>query len=171
MAYVDDVSVRAEPNAWPGHDGVATRVMPVRVTIQNNSGRPVRIRYSDFSFVDSKGRRYSVLPPFEVQTGGDSFDLCPADACLAQPGRKATRMTAVDPPPALIRATERIVEAAGLDVGSVEVVIDDRNGTPRFYDINALSNFVADPVNVLGWDPHENLVEFLQQAMKGRVAA
>src|SRR5438067_1902686 len=71
MAYVDDVSVRAEPNAWPGHDGVATRVMPVRVTIQNNSGRPVRIRYSDFSFVDSKGRRYSVLPPFEVQTGGD----------------------------------------------------------------------------------------------------
>ena len=65
----------------------------------------------------------------------------------------------------------RIVQTAGLDVGSVEVVIDDRDGTPRFYDINALSNFVADPLNVLGWDPHEKLVEFLQQAMKGRVAA
>jgi glutathione synthase/RimK-type ligase-like ATP-grasp enzyme len=119
--------------------------------------------------IETLGRRF--LYAIEVETGGDSFDLCPADACLAQPGRKATRMTAVDPAPALIRAAERIVEAVGLDVGSVEVVIDDRDGTPRFYDINALSNFVADPLNVLGWDPHENLVEFLQQAMKGRVAA
>ncbi len=75
------------------------------------------------------------------------------------------------PPPALIRAAERIVQAARLDLGSVEVVIDDRDGTPRFYDINALSNFVADPLNVLGWDPHEQLVDFLQHAMKGRVAA
>ena len=111
------------------------------------------------------------LYAIEVETGGDSFDLCPADACLAQPGRKATRMTAVEPPPALIRAAERIVQAAGLDLGSVEVVIDDRDGTPRFYDINALSNFVADPLNVLGWDPHEKLVDFLQHAMEGRVAA
>ena len=119
--------------------------------------------------IETLGGRF--LYAIEVETGGDSFDLCPADACLAQPGRKATRMTAVDPAPALIRAAERIVQAAGLDVGSVEVVIDDRDGTPRFYDINALSNFVADPLNVLGWDPHEKLVEFLQQAMKGRVAA
>jgi glutathione synthase/RimK-type ligase-like ATP-grasp enzyme len=119
--------------------------------------------------IETLGGRF--LYAIEVETGGDSFDLCPADACLAQPGRKATRMTAVEPPPALIRATERIVQTAGLDLGSVEVVIDDRDGTPRFYDINALSNFVADPLNVLGWDPHEKLVDFLQQAMEGRVAA
>jgi hypothetical protein len=119
--------------------------------------------------IETLGGRF--LYAIEVETGGDSFDLCPADACLAQPGRKATRMTAVDPAPALIRAAERIVQAARLDVGSVEVVIDDRDGTARFYDINALSNFVADPLNVLGWDPHEKRVEFLQNAMKGRVAA
>ena len=80
-------------------------------------------------------------------------------------------MTAVDPAPALIRAAERIVQSGASRLGSVEVVIDDRDGDSRFYDINALSNFVADPLNVLGWDPHENLVDFLQQAMKGRVAA
>jgi hypothetical protein len=119
--------------------------------------------------IETLGGRF--LYAIEVETGGDSFDLCPADACLAEPGRKATRMTAVDPAPALIRAAERIVQTARLDLGSVEVVIDDRDGVPRFYDINALSNFVADPLNVLGWDPHEKLVEFLQQAMKGRVAA
>jgi hypothetical protein len=111
------------------------------------------------------------LYAIEVETGGDSFDLCPADACLAQPGRKATRMTALEPPPGLIRAAEQIVRAAGLDLGSVEVVIDDRDGTPRFYDINALSNFVAGPLNVLGWDPHERLVDYLQLQMNERVAA
>src|SRR5437763_2677266 len=119
--------------------------------------------------IETLGGRF--LYAIEVETGGDSFDLCPADACLAQPGRKATRMTAVEPPPALIRAAERIVQAARLDLGSVEVVIDDRDGTARFYDINALSNFVADPLNVLGWDPHEKLVDFLEMTMKERVAA
>lgn len=119
--------------------------------------------------LETLGGRF--LYVIDVETGGDSFDLCPADACLIQPGRKATRMTAVEPPPAIVRAAERIAQAAGLDVGGIEVVIDDRDGTPRFYDINALSNFVADPLNVLGWDPHERLVDFLEQEMKGRVAA
>ena len=29
------------------------------------------------------------------------------------------------------------------------------------YDLNAMSNFVAKPLEVLGWDPHDNLVDFL----------
>ena len=71
----------------------------------------------------------------------------------------------------IVEAAERIARAAGLDVGGVEVVIDDRDGTPRFYDINAMSNFVADPLNVLGWDPHDRLIDFLQDQLKGRKAA
>ena len=119
--------------------------------------------------VETLGGRF--LYALEVESGGDSFDLCPADACIAQPGRKAIAMRAVTPSTDIIDAAERIAQAAGLDVGSVELVIDDRDGTPRFYDINALSNFVADPVNVLGWDPHERLVDFLQTIMKGSVIA
>jgi len=111
------------------------------------------------------------LYAIEVESSGDSFDLCPADACVAQPGRKAIRMTAVTPPEEIIEAAERIARAAGLDLGGVEVVIDDRDGTPRFYDINAMSNFVADPLNVLGWDPHDRLIDYLQDLLKGRVAA
>ncbi|MBA3730283.1 MAG: alpha-L-glutamate ligase, partial [Sphingomonas sp.] len=65
---------------------------------------------------------------------------------------------------------ERIAQAVGLDVGGVEVLIDDRDGIPRFYDINGLSNFVADPQNVLGWDPHERLVDFLAAAINERAA-
>jgi glutathione synthase/RimK-type ligase-like ATP-grasp enzyme len=111
------------------------------------------------------------LYAIEVESRGDTFDLCPADACVAQPGRAAIRMTAVTPAPEIIEAAERIARAARLELGGVEVVIDDRDGTPRFYDINAMSNFVADPMNVLGWDPHDRLIDFLEGQLKGREAA
>ena len=90
-----------------------------------------------------------------------NFDLCPADACQI-PGR-AVAMTEAHPSAEMVAAAEGIAAAAGLDVGGVEYVIDDRDGTARFYDINALSNFVANPLDVLGWDPHDRLVEFLQR--------
>ncbi|HEX9965877.1 MAG TPA: alpha-L-glutamate ligase [Allosphingosinicella sp.] len=114
--------------------------------------------------VETLGGKF--LYAIEVESGGDSFDLCPADACLAQPGRSAVRMTAVTPPTELIEAAERIAGAAGLDVGGVEYLIDDRDGSARFYDVNALSNFVAKPLDVLGWDPHDRLVEFLKAAIR-----
>ena len=91
--------------------------------------------------------------------GGGAFDLCPADACVA--GSNIS-MTAVQPAPALVEGAEAIVRAAGIEVGGVEVMIDDRDGVARFYDVNALSNFVARPLEVLGWDPHERLVDYLQ---------
>ncbi len=89
--------------------------------------------------------------------GGGAFDLCPADACQV-PGSAIT-MTATEPPVPLREAAEAIARAASLDLGGVEVMIDDRDGTPRFYDVNALSNFVAKPLDVLGWDPHDRLVD------------
>ena len=91
--------------------------------------------------------------------GAGAFDLCPADACQI-PGAPIP-MVSADPGPALREAAEAIAGAARLDVGGIEVMIDDRDGVPRFYDINALSNFVAKPLDVLGWDPHDRLVDYL----------
>jgi glutathione synthase/RimK-type ligase-like ATP-grasp enzyme len=106
--------------------------------------------------IETLDRRY--LYAIDV-AGGGAFDLCPADACGA--GSSIT-MTASEPPQALRDAAEAITRAAHIDVGGIEVLIDDRCGTPRFYDINALSNFVARPLDVLGWDPHETLVDRLE---------
>ncbi|TRW17777.1 ATP-grasp domain-containing protein [Glacieibacterium frigidum] len=103
------------------------------------------------------------LYAIDIESSGDTFDLCPADACAV--GRPAISMTRVEPPPEMIAAAERIAQAAHLDVGGMEYLIDDRDGTARFFDINALSNFVADPVNVLGWDPHDDLVAYLQSVI------
>jgi len=75
-------------------------------------------------------------------------------------------MAAVTPPAELIEAAEKIAQATGLAVGGVEYLVDDRDGTPRFYDINALSNFVAKPLDVLGWDPHDRLVDYLKAAIE-----
>lgn len=107
--------------------------------------------------IETLDRRY--LYAIEI-AGGGAFDLCPADACQV-PGSAVT-MTAVEPAPELRAAAEAIARAASLDLGGVEVMIDDRDGTPRFYDINALSNFVAKPREVLGWDPHDRLVDRIE---------
>ena len=113
--------------------------------------------------IETLGGRF--LYAIEVESSGNNFDLCPADACVAQPGRAAVAMRATTPASGLIDAAERIVQAAGIDVGGVELLIDDRDGAARFYDINALSNFVANPFDVLGWDPHERLVDHLTAAI------
>jgi glutathione synthase/RimK-type ligase-like ATP-grasp enzyme len=112
--------------------------------------------------LETLGGRF--LYALEVDSGR-SFDLCPADACIAQPGRAAIGMRAVSPSAEIVEAAETIAQAAGLDVGGLELVIDDRDGSPRFYDINALSNFVANPLEMLGWDPHERLVDVLEEAI------
>ena len=113
--------------------------------------------------METLGGRF--LYAIDISVDGN-FDLCPADACQI-PGR-AISITQAHPPPELVAAAEAIAGAAGLDVGGVEYVIDDRDGTARFYDINALSNFVAKPLDVLGWDPHDRLVEFIQHKIEAR---
>jgi len=119
----------------------------------------VPVRGGAITRIETMGGNY--LYAIDVD-GGGGFDLCPADACQIEPGKPAVRIARAAPAPDLIDAAERIVRAAGIDVGGVEMMIDDRDGTPRFYDINALSNFVANPLDVLGWDPHERLVDWLE---------
>jgi glutathione synthase/RimK-type ligase-like ATP-grasp enzyme len=103
-----------------------------------------------------------------------SFDLCPADACQTNDGRElirnacaidapknGLRVEAYTPAPEIIADIERIARHVGLDVGGIEYLIDDRDGRRYVYDINALSNFVADARNVIGFDPFERLVDYL----------
>jgi hypothetical protein len=119
------------------------------------------------------------LYAIRVFTTGDTFNLCPADICQTTDGvelsraacpvdapRSGLRVEAFDPPRDVIRSVERIVQAAEIDVGGVEYIIDDRDGSLLYYDINALSNFVADATRVVGFDPHEKLVDFLEEEVR-----
>jgi glutathione synthase/RimK-type ligase-like ATP-grasp enzyme len=110
-----------------------------------------------------------------------SFDLCPADACHTQDGRElirnacamdapknGLRVEGYTPPAEIIADIERIARHVGLDVGGIEYLVDDRDGRRYVYDINALSNFVADAPNVIGFDPFERLVDYLDARLAGR---
>ncbi len=114
------------------------------------------------------------LYAINVYPAEDSFNLCPADICQTTDGQQLSRTAcAVDaqkngmrveqfkPSRETIREVERIAARVELDVGGIEYLIDDRDGRHYFYDINALSNFVADARNVIGFDPFERLVDYL----------
>jgi glutathione synthase/RimK-type ligase-like ATP-grasp enzyme len=95
-----------------------------------------------------------------------TFNLCPADYCRV-PGMddgvsgRGLPIEACDPPRELIDQAISLVHAAGMDLGGVEYLINARDGKPYFYDLNALSNFVADAPNIIGFDPFVDLVDFI----------
>ncbi len=45
-------------------------VTPVRITIENHSGEPLRIRYSDFVLTSAQGMSATAMPAFQVQRPG-----------------------------------------------------------------------------------------------------
>jgi hypothetical protein len=115
------------------------------------------------------------LYAIRVFTSGESFNLCPAEicavpeapqaigeVCLTTAVQKGLKVEAFTPPADVILAVEGIVREAGIDVGGVEYLVDDRTGEALYYDINALSNFIADAPNVIGFDPFENLVDLIE---------
>lgn len=125
--------------------------------------------------VECVGGRY--LYAIKVHLSGETFDLCPADicrtgdgvalggACAVEAPKAGLRVDAYEAPPHIAHAVERILAAMSIDVGGVEYVVDDRDGELYFYDVNALSNFVADAPTVLGFEPHVRLVDFLLDAI------
>jgi D-alanine-D-alanine ligase-like ATP-grasp enzyme len=104
-----------------------------------------------------------------------SFNLCPADYCDL-PGivdgvsGRGLPVERYEPPRELIEEAKRIVAAAGMDLGGVEYLVNARDGLPYFYDVNALSNFVANAPEVIGFDPFVDLVDFVLERARGPIA-
>ena len=110
----------------------------------------------------------------QIHTTGDTFNLCPGDICQSTKGEELARtICPVDapknglkvegyaPPRQVVHDVERIMQEAGIEVGGIEYVIDDRDGRLLYYDVNALSNFVADPMRIVGFDPYSRLADYL----------
>ncbi len=123
--------------------------------------------------VETLGGKF--LYAIKVFTSGRDFNLCPAEICQTEGIASANEVCLADapqaglvvepytPPPEVIAAVEAIAEAAWMDTGGVEYIVDDRNGRLMYYDINVLSNFVADAPRLLGFDPHARLVDYLER--------
>ncbi len=118
---------------------------------------------------------------------GFGFNLCPADICRDEPGsaessdaatdgadastrdasmcptKPAMTIEAVTAPASVVDRAVAIAEAASLDICGIEYLEDDRDGTVYFYDVNALSNFVTDAPNIVGFDPFETFADYLER--------
>ena len=135
-------------------------------------------------FIPARGGRitrvevlgYKYLYAINVYSSGESFNLCPADICQSTDGvelargacpvdapKNNLRVERADPDAEIIADVERIMRSADIEIGGVEYMIDDRDGQRYYYDINALSNFVADAPRVIGFDPFVKLADYLEQ--------
>jgi hypothetical protein len=115
------------------------------------------------------------LYAIKVHITGETFDLCPADICRTTSGTDLNRaacaldapktgitVEAFTPPADAIADVELLMHHSGIDIGGVEYITDSRDNQRYYYDINALSNFVADGINVVGFDPFAKLVDWLE---------
>jgi hypothetical protein len=140
----------------------------VQECVPADEGRIVRVEVLDGRFL------YAI----RIYTTGETFNLCPADVCQGVDGAELARaacpvdapknnlrVEAYTPQASIIDSVERIMRAAGIEIGGVEYMIDARDGRPYFYDINALSNFVADAPRVLGFDPFVRLADWLESEL------
>ena len=127
--------------------------------------------------VETLGRRY--LYGIKIETPGNTFNLCPADICQRSDGvelvrsacpidapKSGMKVEGYTPPPQVVRAIESIVQAAAIDVGGIEYMVDDRDGALVYYDINC-SRTVADAPNVIGFDPSASLIPELRASLGG----
>jgi hypothetical protein len=140
------------------------------------------LRGGHITRVETLGGKF--LYAINVYPATGSFDLCPADACQTTTGvelvgaacavdavKSGLRVEGFTPPAEIIEQVERISQFTGLDIGGIEYLVDDRDGKHYFYDVNALSNFVADAPNVVGFDPWVNFVDYLEGRVAGTLAA
>jgi hypothetical protein len=112
------------------------------------------------------------LYAIRLQLAAGEFNLCPADYCQLPAAANGTglrdgvagRQTPVEaytPPVSVVEAVKQIMAAAHIEVGGVEYLVNARDDQVYFYDINALSNFVADAPRMVGFDPTPKLVDYL----------
>jgi hypothetical protein len=127
--------------------------------------------------VETLGGKF--LYAIDIFTSGRSFNLCPAEICQVESAsafledstggapNPRLKVEACKAPLSTIDAVEKIAAFGGIDVGGVEYMVDDRDGSIVYYDINALSNFVANALQILGFDPHVRLVDYLEDEKEG----
>jgi glutathione synthase/RimK-type ligase-like ATP-grasp enzyme len=118
-----------------------------------------------------------LLYAMRVKTHG-RFNLCPSPVCNPDAGTGICAMPENVPAPPVeffsyadvprdaVETAERIVRAAGLDVGGIEY-LETEDGRRVFYDINANSNLRASVAAEWGFDPFERVVDYLVDQLRG----
>lgn len=73
------VRVVANANAWTGPD-IRGEVLPIRVSVMNDSGHAIAIRYREVELVAPSGKTYAAVPPRQVQGAIEAHEV---QSCVA----------------------------------------------------------------------------------------
>jgi glutathione synthase/RimK-type ligase-like ATP-grasp enzyme len=110
------------------------------------------------------------LCPFSLEQRREASQAESGENCVTQ----SRSVEKADPPEEVLEATLAIFHAAQIDIGGLEYLVSQRDGLIYFYDINAVSNFVANAPEIVGFDPFDNFADYLQaryEAIVGEPAA
>jgi hypothetical protein len=67
LASSNGIQVIVEPGDWPGEPRIQEKVTPIKITLENKSGHPLRVAYTDFNLEGPKQQHFAVLPPFQIR--------------------------------------------------------------------------------------------------------
>lgn len=180
--------ILVKPNLGGSGAGIRSFADPAELEAALRSGELENLSYDGFALVQehlpAEGDsivRVEILDgdylyAIRLRLVPGSFNLCPADYCDL-PGiadgvsGRGLPVEGFTPPDDVIENAKTIIGAAGMDLGGVEYLVNARDGQPYFYDINALSNFVADAPQVIGFDPFVDFANFIiEKADDGEAA-
>jgi hypothetical protein len=109
----------------------------------------------------------------KIFTKSESFNLRPTELTYGSANhwsdtnsKNSIRVEAFSPSQKIVEDALRIAKTAHLDAGAIEYVTSAVNNQLYFCNIIALSNFVNDPIPVLGFDPHVDFVDYIEERMR-----
>jgi glutathione synthase/RimK-type ligase-like ATP-grasp enzyme len=105
------------------------------------------------------------LCPLSLEQRREAAQIEQGEACSTQ----SRSVEQANPPEDVLEATLAIFHAAQIDIGGLEYLVSQRDGLIYFYDINAVSNFVANAPEIVGFDPFDNFADYLQARYKAIV--
>jgi hypothetical protein len=115
---------------------------------------------------------YKYLYAVKVFTKSESYNLRPSEICTEQTPlwidtpRSKIEVEAFAPPQRIVEEVQRIVKAARLDAGAVEFVVSEIDDEAYYCNLIGLSNFVSNPLDVIGFDPHVDFVDYIEERLR-----
>lgn len=111
------------------------------------------------------------LYALRIFPAGNSFNFCPAELhdirnANGDTSSRHIRVESFVPSRKIIDDAQRIAKTARLDAGGIEYLIHPETDEPYYYDINVLSNFLVNAEDVIGFNPYEAFVDYLEQRLK-----
>jgi hypothetical protein len=109
------------------------------------------------------------LYALNIHTTRESYNLRPANILTTNSVEETgnpLRVEPYSPPQKIVEDVERIVRTAKIDTGAVEYVVNAIDDKVYYCNIIALSNFVDNPVQTIGFDPNVLLVDYIEDRLK-----